>query len=415
MKEAQRKAGAVAPGALVWLLGLTQIIGYGTLYYAFAILADDVANEFGWPAAWIYGAFSVALLAGGIAAPIAGRRIDRCGAPAVMAFGSIAAAIALITVALAPTIGVFLVGLIIIEITSTFVLYNAAFACLVQVESANAPRRITHLTLIAGFASTIFWPLTTGLHTVLTWREVFGFFAISHLVICFPIHFWMMRALKAAPVDRAQRTPETESADTPLPQSVQARAFVLVAIGFSLSGFLLSGILAQMVPMLSAMGLGSTAVLVSTLFGPAQVLVRFVNMNAASARHPLTVTLISSAMLPLAVVALALSAPTVSGAIIFAILLGFGSGLSSIVHGTLPLALFGRVAYGERLGRIASAQLLSNSVAPFVLVFLIENAGPTAALATMIGVGAVGLLAFLAISRLQAISTSAKEPTLASP
>lgn len=79
---------------MVWLLGLTQIIGYGTLYYGFAILVPDISAEFGWPVAWVYGALSLALLAGGIVAPFAGNRIDRHDAAKVIAFGSVGGAAA---------------------------------------------------------------------------------------------------------------------------------------------------------------------------------------------------------------------------------------------------------------------------------------------------------------------------------
>lgn len=385
----------------MWLLGLTQIIGYGTLYYGFAILAPDIGAEFGWPVAWVYGALSLALLAGGIVAPFAGSRIDRHGAARVMAFGSVGGAAALAIVALAPSASMFVVGLVAIELASAFVLYNAAFACLVQATGWDARRRITHLTLIAGFASTLFWPLTSALHAVLSWREVFGVFAMLNLLVCLPVHFWLARNAGVAPADSASPAPGTAIDEVPLPPQVRRRAFVLVAAGFCLSGFLLSSILAQMVPVLSAVGLGSATVVVSALFGPAQVLARFINMATGSGRHPLTVTLISCAMLPLATLVLVVTAPAVAGAVLFVVLLGFGSGLNSIVHGTLPLALFGRAAYGERLGRIASAQLATTSVAPFALAFLIDIAGPTTALGVMIVIGLLGLSAFMAVDRLR--------------
>ncbi len=79
----------------LWLLGFTQIIGYGTLYYGLAIIAEDMATTLGWPVSWIFGAFSLALLAGAVIAPAVGRRIDQHGAAKVMALGSVAAAASL--------------------------------------------------------------------------------------------------------------------------------------------------------------------------------------------------------------------------------------------------------------------------------------------------------------------------------
>src|SRR5690606_10355077 len=121
-----------APALIVWVLGLTQIIGYGTLYYSFAILAEDAATSFGWPVAWLYGSFSAALLVGGLVAPEVGRRIDRHGAGLVMALGSVLAAATLLGVALAPNGAAFTVAIVLMEIAATLVLYDAAFAALVQ-------------------------------------------------------------------------------------------------------------------------------------------------------------------------------------------------------------------------------------------------------------------------------------------
>jgi MFS family permease len=398
MTEAPAGVRRLPIGAVVWLLGLTQNLGYGTLYYSFAILAADMAAEFGWPVAWIYGAFSLALLVGGAVAPLAGRQMDRHGAAKVMTVGSVAAAAALALIAVAPNAIVFLIGLTALQAASTYVLYDAAFAHLVQRGGTDARRRILHLTLIAGFASTMFWPLTSALHAVLSWREVIGLFAVANLLVCFPVHAWLIRpnAAKSAPAG-AGSLPAAAPMETPLPSALRPKAFLLIATGFSLGGFLLSGILAQMVPLLSAVGLGTAAVYASTLFGPSQVLIRFINMAAGSGRHPLTVTIIAATLLPIAVLVLAITAPATAGAVAFALLLGFGSGLTSIVRGTLPLALFGAAGYGAQLGKMASARLVLTAIAPFVLAFLVENAGAVTALLSLAAIGALGLFAFLAV------------------
>jgi MFS family permease len=388
--------------SIVWLLGLTQIIGYGTLYYSFAILAPDIAAEFGLQLSTVYGGFSLALLAGGIAAPRAGRWIDRQGAAKVMALGSVVAAVALAVMALAPNPAVLMGGLLIGEVAGALILYDAAFALVVQVSGGDARRRITHLTLVAGFSSSLFWPLTSALGSVFDWREVLGLFAVMNLAVCLPAHLWLVRmsrfGSRAAP---AAGMVEPDLHETPLPEAQRRRAFVLVTLGFSLGGFLLSAILAQMVPMLTALGVGSASVAVAALFGPAQVLVRFVNMTLGSGRHPLTITIVASALLPAGVLVLALTAPALAGAVAFILLFGFGSGLNSIVRGTLPLALFGRAAYGERLGRMAFVRTGLTSVSPFVMAFLTDTSGTPAALLVMAATGLAGLAMFIAVARLR--------------
>ncbi len=394
-----------SPSAAVWLLGLTQIVGYGSLYYSFGILAADIAAELRWPISWVFGAFSLTLLAAGFAAPLAGRLVDRHGAATVMTYGSIAAAAAMALLALLPGPAGFLTGLLLVQIATTFVTYDAAFACLVQNTGLAAGRRIVHLTLIAGFASTIFWPFTSWLHGEVSWRTIILAYAGLNLIACAPVHHVLRRM--RAPADPSPSQPSGvpvagggQTADAlVLPEARQRSAMVLVAIAFALGGFVLSAILAQMVPLLTALQLGDAAVAVSMLFGPSQVLVRFINMQAGQGRHPIVPTLISSACLPIGVAVLAFGGSSLAAACVFAVILGAGSGLKSIVQGTLPLALFGRRAYGERLGRIASVRLVMASVAPFVLALMLETSA-IAALATMALVGLSGTAAFIVVARM---------------
>jgi MFS family permease len=160
------------PPSVIWALGLTQIVGYGTLYYGFAILAPAIGEEFALPKQWVFGALSVALFLGSLLAPIAGRLADSYGAGRIMTYGSLAAALALVACAAAPERFSFAASLIAMELASCFVLYATAFVAIVQIGSIGAQRSITRLTLIAGFASTLFWPLTSALHEHLSWREV---------------------------------------------------------------------------------------------------------------------------------------------------------------------------------------------------------------------------------------------------
>ena len=273
----------------VWLLGLTQIVGYGTIYYGFAPLADGMAASFGWPIFWIFGAFSLALLTSGLIAPLVGRRVDRHGAAQVMSIGSVFAAGALVLTAAAPNPLLFIVGLVAMQLASTLVFYDTAFAQLVQKGGPSSSRLITYLTLIAGFASTIFWPLTVSLKAAFSWREILLIFAGLNLAICVPTHLWLTRQLDHV----AAQSPHHDGKSSPialnegtLPEELRSRAMFLLTWGFALSGFLLMAILAQMVPLLDAMGIASASVAVSALFGPSQVLIRFINMALGAERSP---------------------------------------------------------------------------------------------------------------------------------
>ncbi|MGL5009660.1 MAG: MFS transporter, partial [Paracoccaceae bacterium] len=168
-------------------LGITQIVGYGTLYYAFGALAQPLTRDVGVTLPFAFGVFSLALFAGGLAAPFAGRAIDRHGARVVMAVGSVGAALALAALSQVQGMWGLVAAVVAVEVVSALVLYDAAFAALAQAAGAAGARRaITLMTLLGGFASTVFWPLTHVLTEALDWRATYLIFAAMHLAICLP-------------------------------------------------------------------------------------------------------------------------------------------------------------------------------------------------------------------------------------
>jgi MFS family permease len=379
-------------GLFVWALGLTQIIGYGTLYYSFGSLAPEMGADFGWSVEWIYAVLSGSLLVGGLIAPLSGRLADRYGAALVMTAGSVAAAAALVLAALAPNGLSFIAGLVAIEVASTFVFYATAFAALAQVAPHGAQRAITQLTLIAGFASTVFWPLTTWLQEGLGWRDIYLLYAALNLTVCLPVHGWLAVSSKRRRAAHGGRGPGP--LEPLVPEHRRGLGMLLMLAALALLGFVSSAVTIHMVPMLAALGLGGAGVVVTTLFGPAQVLSRLVNMQFGRGLSQPMLALIAAAMLPLGLATLVFTAPSVVGAAAFAILFGVGNGLSSIVSGTLPLVLFGASGYGQRLGWISSARLVAAALAPFIFVAIAAAWSTAAAVLATALVGVAAALVF---------------------
>jgi hypothetical protein len=388
------------PAAAIVALGITQIIAYGTLYYSFSILAPDMAKDLGWSKEWVFAALSAALLVGGLIAPWFGRMIDRHGAGRMMTAGSILAAAALVACAAAPNAAFFVAALIGVEVASNLVQYGAAFALLVQLGPQTAPRSITYLTLIGGFASTAFWPITTALHHHLSWQEIYLVFAGLNLVICVPLHGWLSRGLTLSRA-RADGAPVTAAGR--LPPEHRRRGFVLMVVGFALQSLVAAAILVHMVPLLAGLGLGASAAIVGSLFGPSQVASRVINMVFGRNLSPVVLAVIAAILMPVGVIVLALTAPSLLGATIFAILFGLGNGLFSIVVGTLPLHLFGSDGYGRLQGKVSSARLVVSAVAPFALALGMAEAGVTPSLAATAVLGLLAVVAFGVVGRLKAV------------
>lgn len=398
-----------APARLIWALGATQIIGYGTLYYSFSILAPDMARDFSIQQDRLFGLLSVALLVGGLFAPRAGNWADRFGAGRLMVPGSLAAAISLGCAAASPNATTFGISLVAMEIASSFVLYSTAFAAIVQVGGSKPQRSITHLTLIAGFASTLFWPLTATLHDYLGWREIYLVFAILNIAVCLPIHWWVGRLPRDVPEPRASVNQSGAMAVQPETAPVFSGVFILMLAGFALEGFVLASVLVHMVPLLTALGLGTAGLMVSTLFGPSQVASRLLNMIFGGRLSQTVLAVISAGLLAVALIVLMATSPWLPGLIAFAILFGLGSGLASIVGGTLPLELFGRHGYGARLGWVTAARQFSSALAPFAFAVMLGTWGVGQAVSISIlgGAAAVGLFGAIAVARYRATRPAA--------
>jgi hypothetical protein len=385
-------------GPVVAALGVTQILGYGSLYYAYPILVPAVAATFDVAPSALFAVFSVGMLAGGMFAPRLGRAMDRLGAPRVMAAGSLVAAAALAALALAPNFAVFAALVVLCEVVAVAVCYDAAFATLALMGGASARFSITRLTLIAGFASTLFWPLTGWLVETIDWRWTLGLFAALHLAIALPLHLWIGRYAKrmAANATSAARAP-VAPAPAQLPPAQARFAFWAVATSFALSGVLIAAMGVHMVPVLRALDLGEAAFLVSMVMGPAQVAIRLVDALFWRHLHPLQVALVSGAALPLALGALMLPVPAFVAGALFAAATGIGQGLSSIVRGTVPLALFGGEGYAARLGKLAAIRTVLSAGAPFVFAIGLETAGLDATLWIAFAIGVLALVPLLVL------------------
>ncbi len=393
-----------APAAVVAALGLTQIIGYGTLYYSFSILAPAMAADLGLSLEWTFGALSVALILGSLLAPKAGQLADRHGAGRIMAAGSVGVAVSMVAFALSPDWMSCAAALVAMEVAACFILYSTAFVAVVQTGPAGAQRSITYLTLIGGFASTLFWPLTSEIHRYLNWREVYFVFAAMHLVVALPIHLWVGRLTMRAPQMKllTPDLPVEAAAETasPRPVAVSRWVFSTMMAGFAIGGFVQSAILVHMVPMLVALGAAGSVLMVSTLFGPSQVAARLVNMMFGGRLRQSVLAIVSLGLLAAGLGLLLAGAPASYGLALFAVFFGMGSGLLSIVGGTLPLEVFGRAAYGSYVGWMSGARQFSSALAPFAFSVMMVGLSVETAIVLVAAVAIAGVATFALVARL---------------
>lgn len=281
-------------------------------------------------------------------------------------------------------------------------LYEAAFAALVRLYGKESRGTITGITLIAGFASTVGWPLSMFLESHWGWREACFAWAALHLVMGLPLNSMLPRAMPAAhSPDFVTRTPRAGSEP-----STSLRATLMLSFVFAATWFISTAMAAHLPRLLQAAGatLG-TAVMVGALIGPSQVGARLLEFGFLRKVHPLLSARIAALMHPLGVVALVVfGAPA---AAVFGILHGAGNGILTIAKGTLPLVIFGPQGYGRRQGLLMVPARIAQALAPWIFGLALDRWGGTALAVS----ATVGSLAFFSLFLLPHGESTSTETT----
>lgn len=374
---------------VVAAIGTTQTLAWGSSYYLPAILADPISAGLGVPKPLFFGFFSGSLLLQAALGPAIGKAIDRHGGRGVLVLSNLVLAAGLVWLALAQG-PVGLAGAwAMLGIGMALGLYDAAFATLTAIYGREARAPITGITLIAGFASTVGWPLSALLNDTLGWRGSCLGWAALNLLVCLPIN----RLLIPRPAAPAQ-SPVTEAAAPAPANGMVVLAFVYGAVGFA------TGAMAAHLPYLLELAGASAAAAIaaSALMGPAQVAARLFEFGVLKRLHPLVSTRLALLMHPFGAAVLgAFGGPAGS---VFALLHGAGNGLLTISRGTLPLALFGPAGYGLRTGIIAAPARITTAAAPLLFGLLMNE----------IGIGALAVSGGLSIAALAALALLRVQP-----
>ena len=285
----------------------------------------------------------------------------------------------LVGLAVAPNVSSYFAAWAVLGIGMASGLYDAAFATLGCLYSAAARGAITALTLIAGFSSTICWPLSALLVEVLGWRKTCLAYAGLHLVIALPAYLLLLPQSPAA-TDEPRHFKDLVAEETRAPQRLGS--FVIVACSFTLGAAISSVMSVHLLSILQARGLSlSAAVGLSTLVGPSKIAARLYEVAIGHRFHPMWSFLTAGCLITVGIALLLLARP----AFVFGITLyGGGVGMMTIARGTLPLALFHPSGYATLIGRLALPALVAQAIAPPAAAALLERIGGASRIVTIL-------------------------------
>ena len=381
------------PSKTIGILAVTQIVSWGSLYYAFTIVAPDIQRELALAPELVFGAFSWALLVAGLAATPVGILLDRYGGRYVMAAGSLLCSLGLAWLSRCNGVVSYYLAWTLIGLAMALTLYEAAFATINRKFDTGSRQAMSTLTLFGGFASTLFWPLTARLHAMVGWRDTYLWYGLMQLLLCMPLHLW----LGADPVRNSVVAPVDARRSHTLAEALRHPAFWTLALAFSANTFIFSAMAVHLIPLLERLGHSAAmAVLLAALIGPMQVTGRIGEMTLARNTPPQTVGKLTFAMLPAALLVLVLAGAQGWAVAVFCVLYGLSNGILTILRGSIPRALFGRENYGAIAGAMAGPALLSKAAGPFVAAAILRHdGGSTVLLSVLLAMSIASLALYL--------------------
>jgi predicted MFS family arabinose efflux permease len=353
-----RRLGVIAA------LGTAQTLAWGSSYYLPAILADPIARDLGISSNWFFAAFSGSLVISGLLGPRVGRQIDRVGGRQVLCVSNVVLAAGLALLGTSTSLWMMSAAWLLLGAGMGLGLYDAAFGTLGRIYGHDARSAITGITLIAGFASTVAWPLSSlGLETI-GWRDTCYAWALAHLVIGLPLNLSLPRTEPAPAAEGRVSKPR-------IPID---RTMVLLSFAFAAAWTVTSAMAAHLPRIVEAFGASpAQAVFAGMMIGPAQVGARVIEASLLKRFHPIVSTRLACFTHPIGACVIGVFGGGAAAA--FALLHGAGNGILTIARGTLPLAIFGPENYAYRLGVIGAPSRICQALAPLAFGLLIGPMG----------------------------------------
>ncbi|MEV3933863.1 MULTISPECIES: MFS transporter [unclassified Streptomyces] len=348
------------PRAALPALCVTQIVSWGSVYYAFPVLNPQITAATGWPAKTTTAAFSLGLIVSALAGIGVGRILDRRGPRTVMTVGSAFGAVSLLIVAAAPNVLVFIAGWVLAGLAMAATFYQPAFAALTRWWGPDHVRALTVVTLAGGLASTVFAPLTAALADQLSWRHTYLVLAVILAAVTIPAHALALRAAwpeaPTRPVHKASDVGEVG----------RSRPFLLLAAVFTLSSFAMYAVVIALVPLLLERGYTtSQAAWALGIGGAGQTLGRTLYATLSRRTTVTTRTTILIALGGLTTAAFAAVPGPYAMLIAVSLLAGAVRGNLTLLQATAITDRWGTAQYGRLSGLLAAPATIAAALAPF--------------------------------------------------
>ncbi len=386
-------------------LGVGQICSWGSLYYAFPLLAEQIEKEFGWTRTDLYGAATAGLILGALASFSIGRAIDRGYGRAIMAGGSVLAGLLLLAWSQLSDLLALYAIVSLLGAVQAGTLYEAAFGVIARrVGPANARSGITTLTLWGGFASTVFIPIVQAMIDQWGWRGALIGLGVINLAVCATLYVGAISPSRDAALTAHTPTPRGQGH---VSTAMRSPVFWLLALAFTAHAAAFTAFTFHLYPMLLERGFDTASVVLAmALIGPAQVGGR-IGVIVFARKAPMRIVGSATvAVFPIAFLGLAVLPPSLGLIVGVTLLYGAANGIVTIVRGAAVPEMLTQNSYGAVSGAMNTPASIARALAPLAAAALWTVEGSYQPVVLAILAGAV----VLAIGFWGAAVLSAKRP-----
>jgi MFS family permease len=365
---------------LVWALGATTIVSYGTTQYLFGVLVVPIQQDLGWTRAEISGAFSLGLVLTGLLGVPIGRLVDRHGARVLMSAGSLLGGLSLIGLAQVHQLWqLYALWSFGIGLATALTFYPVTFTVIANWFWRRRGSALALLSLVGGLASPIFIPLEGWLVPILGWRSTVIILGLLQIGIALPLHAILVRHrpedLGLHPDGQQTRQAEPEMEGIKLQSALRTPAFWLLTGASAVSVMAYSALLTHQIAYMIGRGYGAVfAAVVAGLIGVASLPGRYL-LNILSERlGPQGLLAAALVLQAVGTVALALAS---SPAWLIAYVAFYGGSFGAIapLRAGVMADHFGRQAYGAITSVQGVAVAVSGAAGPIVVGLLYDRLG----------------------------------------
>ena len=384
------------------VFAITETVSFGVIYYAFTVFITPMEADLGWSRGELSGAFSLFLLMTGLMAFPVGWWLDKRGSRLLMTLGSTGATLLVLMWSQVNSLPEFMLIMTLMGCCGAAILYEPAFAVIAAWFTHKRGAAMAIVTFTAGFASTIFIPLSDALLVAFGWRQAVFMLGVLLGIITIPLHLLILRG-KPADLgllpDGKTSLPETKPASSvSLGMALRSRFFWLMTLAFALSTLSISALRVHFIPLLISLGIqSSAAALASGSIGIMQVIGRMIFAPIEARFSARTMTIGVFALLTLSLTIL-LFGPSPLWIVLFIALFGMAVGTHTLTRPLMVADAYGASFYGRISSVMVIALTMARTTAPFAagLIFdLFHSYGPVLVSAVGFSALSLGLILFL--------------------